>query len=295
MIKELVISLRPRLWYKNLILFIGLIFSLNLFDISMLLNAFYSFVIFCFISGSGYIVNDVIDKKSDKKHPENCKRPIASGRLNIIPAMIFAIILILVNLGFSYFISIKFLLITFAYLLLTLLYSLFLKKIAIIDVMTISIGFVLRTIAGCFAINVFVSPWLIVSSFLLALFLALGKRRYELISLKDNSSRSSMKNYSVYVIDQMINVTSTALIISYSLYTFLTQHYYLMITIPISIYGIFRYLFLTLEKNIGGSPELMFKDKPMLLCILLWIIIVILLLYKPIEISLLLQTLGFRQ
>ena len=101
MIKELVISLRPRLWYKNLILFIGLIFSLNLFDISMLLNAFYSFVIFCFISGSGYIVNDVIDKKSDKKHPENCKRPIASGRLNIIPAIIFAIILILVNLGFS--------------------------------------------------------------------------------------------------------------------------------------------------------------------------------------------------
>lgn len=278
MIKELVISLRPRLWYKNFILFVGLIFSLNLFNISMLLSAFYSFVIFCFISGSGYIINDIIDRESDKKHPKNCKRPIASGRLNIISALIFAIIIVFISLGFSYLINIKFMLITFAYLFLTLLYSLFLKKIAIVDVITISIGFVLRTIAGCFAINVFVSPWLIVSSFLIALFLALGKRRYELVSLK-KISRFSLNNYSVYMIDQMINVTSTALIISYSLYTFLTEHYYLMITIPISIYGIFRYLFLTYEKNIGGNPELMFKDKPMLLCILLWVIIVILILY----------------
>lgn len=281
MLKEILISMRPKQWYKNLILFAGLIFSLNLFNINMLLSVVFAFVLFCLLSGGEYIVNDILDIKKDKKHPKKSKRPIAAGKLNKHFALIFAIIsFIFVFIG-AHLINKEFLFISITYFVLILIYSLFLKDLIIVDVLTISIGFVIRAIAGALTIKVSISPWLIICTFLIALFLVLGKRRHELIILKSNAKnhRKNLKNYSIEMLDHMINISATLLIISYSLYTFLSNNLYMMLTIPFAIYGIFRYLFLIHKKNFGGEVELLFKDKGIIISLFLWIITIIILLY----------------
>ena len=171
--------------------------------------------------------------------------------------------------------------VSITYFLLILSYSLFLKHLIIVDILVISIGFVIRAIAGCIAINVFISPWLVICAFLLALFLALGKRRHELILLAENAKehRRILEGYSVEMLDQMISITTGALIISYSLYTFLTDNICMMFTIPLVIYGLFRYLFLVHSKNIGEEPEMLFKDKGMVICMVLWVVLVVAILY----------------
>jgi len=150
-----------------------------------------------------------------------------------------------------------------------------------VDLLVISIGFVIRAVAGCLAINVFISPWLIICAFLLALFLALGKRRHELVLLSENAKehRRILEGYSVEMLDQMISITTGALIISYSLYTFLADNNYMMLTIPFAIYGLFRYLFLVHARNFGGETEMIFRDKGMVLSMILWAVLVVLILY----------------
>ena len=147
--------------------------------------------------------------------------------------------------------------------------------------MVISIGFVIRAVAGCLAVNVFISPWLIICAFLLALFLALGKRRHELILLGEEAKghRKILEEYSTEMLDQMISITSGALIISYSLYTFLADNSYMMLTIPFAIYGLFRYLFLVHAKNFGGETEMIFRDRGMVLSLGLWVVLVVAILY----------------
>lgn len=171
--------------------------------------------------------------------------------------------------------------VSLAYFLLIILYSLFLKHIAIIDVLTISSGFVLRAIAGCLAIKVSVSPWLIICAFLVALFLALGKRRHELILMENSASshRKVLDGFSSEMLDKMMTIVTSVLIMSYSLYTFLTNNTGMMVTLPIIIYGIFRYIFLVHFKNVGGEPELLFKDKEMLICMALWVTSIAVMLY----------------
>lgn len=280
-LKELIISMRPKQWYKNLILFVGIIFSLNLFNLQMWNSVFIAFVLFCMLSGAEYIINDILDLEKDKVHPKKCKRPIASGKLKITYAFIFATILIITALTGAYFINILFFEISLAYFILILLYSLFLKHIVIIDVLTIALGFVLRAIAGCLAINVSISPWLIICAFLVALFLALGKRRHELVLLENNviNHRKVLEDSSPVLFEQMITIVTGVLIMSYSLYTFLTDYVWLMVTIPIVIYGIFRYLFLVHTQKLGGDPEILFKDLGILACIVLWTLTVINVLY----------------
>jgi len=150
-----------------------------------------------------------------------------------------------------------------------------------VDLLVISIGFVIRAVVGCLAINVFISPWLIICAFLLALFLALGKRRHELVLLAENAKehRRILEGYSVEMLDQMISITTGALIISYSLYTFLADNNYMMLTIPFAIYGLFRYLFLVHARNFGGETEMIFRDKGMVLSMILWAVLVVLILY----------------
>jgi len=281
LIKELITTMRPKQWYKNLVIFVGIIFSLNLLNFQMWLDVISAFAIFCMLSGSEYIINDIIDVEKDRKHPKKCKRPIASGRLKVSHALLFAIILIIVAGGGAYLINTQFLVVSITYFLLILSYSLFLKHLIIVDILVISIGFVIRAIAGCLAINVFISPWLVICAFLLALFLALGKRRHELILLAENAKehRRILEGYSVEMLDQMISITTGALIISYSLYTFLTDDICMMFTIPLVIYGLFRYLFLAHSKNIGEEPEMLFKDKGMVICMVLWVVLVVLILY----------------
>jgi 4-hydroxybenzoate polyprenyltransferase len=235
------------------------------------------------LSGSEYIVNDVLDAESDRKHPEKCKRPIASGRLKASRALLFSTLLMFAALGGAYIINMQFFIISVIYFLLMLSYSIFLKRLVIVDMLLISIGFVLRAVAGCFAINVLISPWLIICAFLLALFLALGRRRHELILLGTDvaSHRKTLEFYSVELLDHMINIITATLIMSYSLYTFLAESIYMMATIPLAIYGLFRYLLLIGKGNAGGSPELLFKDKGILVCIILWFVLVVLILYTP--------------
>lgn len=184
--------------------------------------------------------------------------------------------------GGAYLINKSFFVISACYLILILLYSLFLKYLVIVDLLVISVGFVIRAIAGCLAINLFASPWLIVCAFLLALFLALCKRRHELVLLGEEEAkrhRRTLEAYSMEMLDQMISVSSAALIISYSLYTFLADDIYLMLTIPFPIYGLFRYLLLVHAKNFGGETEMIFKDKGMVLCLVSWAVLVVAILY----------------
>ena len=183
--------------------------------------------------------------------------------------------------GGAYVINKSFFVISISYLLLILLYSLVLKHLIIVDLLVISVGFVIRAVAGCLAVNVFISPWLIICAFLLALFLAVGKRRHELILLGEEAKghRKILEEYSTEMLDQMISITSGALIISYSLYTFLADNNYMMLTIPFAVYGLFRYLFLIHAKNFGGETEMIFRDKGMVLCMILWVVLVVLILY----------------
>ena len=281
MLKELTTSLRPKQWYKNLIIFIGIIFSKNLLNHSMWLDVTSAFIIFCMLSGSGYIINDIADRKKDTMHPKKCKRPIASGTLNKHLAVLTAIILITTSLTWSYTINPLFFIASLTFFIMHNAYTFYLKKIILIDILAISIQFIIRAIAGCLAIGVFISPWLIICTFLLALFLALAKRRHELVLLGEDAKnhRKILEKYSTSLLDQMITITTSALIISYTLYTFLTDNIYLMATIPLAVYGLFRYMLLIHAKNFGGETEMIFKDKGILTCLILWIALVILILY----------------
>jgi 4-hydroxybenzoate polyprenyltransferase len=281
MFKDILISMRPKQWYKNLIIFIGIVFSINLLNFNLWINVISAFVVFCLLSGSIYIINDYSDINKDLNHPKKCKRPIASGRLKKSYALVFSVISIVIALLIAYSVNTPLLLISLIFFGLQLLYSLFLKEIIIVDILVISVGFVIRAIAGSLAITVLVSPWLIICTFLLALFLALGKRKHELILLKDKASnhRKILESYSEDMLDQMTNITTSVLIMSYSLYTFFTQNIYMMTTIPLAFYGIFRYMFLIHRTDVGGEPEMLFKDKGMVISIIIWIALIIGILY----------------
>lgn len=273
--------MRPKQWYKNLVIFIGIVFSINLLNLYLWIDAISAFAIFCILSGSIYILNDILDLEKDKNHPKKKERPLASGRLKVSNALFCAILFICIALFGAYLLNTEFFIISLVFFILILFYSLFLKEIIIVDIMVISTGFVLRAMAGALAIGVFVSPWLIICAFLLALFLALGKRRHELVLLKENASnhRKILGGYSKEMLDQMINITTSSLIMSYSLYTFFSGKIYIMITIPFAFYGLFRYIFLVHGKNMGGEPEMLFKDKGMAISIILWVIVVVSVLY----------------
>lgn len=277
--------MRPKQWYKNLILFVALLFSHNLFNKTALSYSVYAFVIFCVLSGSVYIINDIIDRKKDYLHPIKKNRPIASGKLGLLHAMIFMILLLSSSFILAFMISRSFGYISLTYFFLFLAYSLALKNIVIVDVLTIASGFVIRAISGAIAINVIFSPWLIICTFLLALFLALGKRRHELLILSNNANghRPILNSYSVIMLEQMISSTTAALIVSYSMYTFLTNNLYMMFTIPFAIYGLFRYLQIVHISKSGGEPELLFGDKGMLANFVLWGISVVIILYYQIR------------
>ncbi len=277
MIKAVLISLRPRQWTKNLIIFAGIIFTGNIFDVAKLTLAFSAFVVFCFLSGSIYMFNDLHDVEQDRMHPIKKNRPIVSGELNRSAALVIAVLLIIGAFALALWISPVLVLIAAAYLMLQIAYTLFLKNIVIIDVFAIAGAFVLRALAGTESISVSMSPWLLICTILLALFLALNKRRHEIRILGDGAAKHRMvlAQYSTALLDQMTSVVASATIIAYALYTFTspTSHKapYLMLSVPFVIYGVFRYEYLVFHDNQGGSPEeILFKDIPTLVNIGLW-------------------------
>ena len=289
-VANLLISLRPDQWTKNLIVFAALIFAVKLLDPAALALASAAFLIFCVLSGSVYLINDVSDREADRQHPLKRLRPIASGALGAGTALAWAISLSVVALAAAYALRPLFALTAAAYLALFVLYTSTLKHVVILDVMTIAIGFVLRAVAGGLVIGVPVSDWLLVCTILLALFLGLAKRRHELTMLADGASghRRILEEYDPYLLDQMIAIVAAATLVVYIIYCaspdtaerFGTE--LLVLTTPFPIYGIFRYLYLVHRKHGGGSPsDMLLRDRPLLGCVALWGIAVVLIIYRP--------------
>jgi 4-hydroxybenzoate polyprenyltransferase len=292
-LKYLFLAMRPQQWIKNLLLFMALIFSLNQhWSFENIGHAVYllgivtaGFALFCLISSAEYLINDLLDIEADRQHPTKRERPLASGRLNRTLTWTVAILLPVVAIPMSYWLSsatgsgFAFGIVATLYFLLALNYSLFLKKLVIIDVFALAGGFVLRAMAGAVVLGFPISPWLYICTLLLALFLALSKRRHELVSLGSNSGnhRQSLIEYTPKLIDEMIGLVTAATVVSYSLYTFsaenLPKNHTMMLTVPLVLYGIFRYLYLMHVKKMGGSlEEVLLKDKPLIATVFLWVV-----------------------
>jgi len=287
-IKYLILSMRPYQWIKNIVIFAAIIFSYNIFRWHMLIRVIAAFFLFCIFSGCVYIFNDLLDRESDRKHPLKSQRPIASGKLGQFTAVAGATAIGLGGFLLAWILGRRFFLIALSYFLLQIVYSYILKQAVILDVFSIACGFVLRVVAGAEVIHVPISSWLLICTMLLSLFLALSKRRHELVFLKDEASnhRKALKEYSPYLLDQMIAVVTSATVVAYALYTVApetVQKFHttrLIYTVPFVLYGIFRYLYLVHQKKEGGRPEeLLVMDKPLLVNILIYGLVVILILY----------------
>ncbi len=267
---------RPKQWVKNGFVFFALVYSKELFHFDALFKVFITFICFCLISSSVYILNDVVDYEKDLLHEKKKNRPIASGRVTRIQASYFMMGLIALAMFIitSTTKNMGVLLILLLYFLLTILYSFRLKKIEIIDVLCIATGFILRMVSGAVAINVVVSPWILICTLFLSLYLGYNKRRSELVLIKSDASkhREVLAHYSFEFISYLIAVTSSACILSYSLYTIIgTDFKYMYVTIPFAFYAMSRYEYLVIQKKEGDSPEdILLKDKPFIYCILLW-------------------------
>lgn len=257
-----------------------MVFAGRLFVPADLLKSVGAFVIFCMVSGAAYLFNDVRDAQSDRHHEAKRLRPVASGRLSAQAAAGTACVLVVVALALSTLLGRDFVAVIAAYLTLSAAYSLYLKHVVILDVMAVAAGFMLRAIAGAAAVDVEISAWLVICTIFLSLFLAVGKRRHELMFMTDSAAphRSVLADYSPQLLDQMIAVVATSTVIVYTLYTTSPEVQLkldttkLYITIPFVVYGIFRYLYLVHNRQEGGKPErVLFSDIPLLIDVLLWI------------------------
>jgi 4-hydroxybenzoate polyprenyltransferase len=286
---NLIRSLRPGQWTKNLFVFAAVVFAQRLSDPRAVAESIAAFLIFCALSGTVYLINDVVDRERDRRHPTKATRPIASGALSPRGAVFSATLIGATALVAAFALGLNFLLISAAYLFLLLAYSAVLKHVVILDVLTIASGFVLRAAAGAAAIAVPMSHWLLACTMLLALFIALSKRRHELTLLTDVAThhRPILVDYTPHLLDQMISVVTSSTLIAYIFYTIspeTTEKFgttLLTLTIPFPLYGIFRYLYLVHRRELGGSPaELVVNDGPLLACVVLWALSVILIIYR---------------
>jgi 4-hydroxybenzoate polyprenyltransferase len=287
--RALLVSLRPHQWAKNLVVLAALGFSKHLFDLDPLLRAGLAFAIFCALSGAVYLVNDLRDVELDRRHPRKRLRPVASGALAPRTAVVAAAVLLVVSLGTSLALGVGFALAALAFFALNIAYSFGLKDVVILDVLAISLGFVLRAVAGALAIDVHFSSWLLVCTILLALFLSLAKRRHEIVTLEAKASehRRTLAEYSSYLLDQMISVVTASCVMAYAFYTMAPetvekyQTERLALTIPFVLYGIFRYLYLVHRREQGGSPtDVLLTDRPLLVAVALWAVAVVAVVYS---------------
>jgi len=287
---NLLTSLRPGQWTKNLLVFAGLVFGQRLFDRTAVADAAGAFAIFCGLSGAVYLVNDIADRESDRRHPLKALRPIASGALPVPVAALAATVLAAAALAGAVALGRGFTIVAVVYLVLQGLYSAVFKHVVIMDVLTLAIGFVLRAAAGALAVQVEISHWLFVCTILLALFMALAKRRHEIVLLASGATdhRPILGEYSPYLLDQMISVVTASTLIAYIFYTVSPetqekfQTGWLGLTIPFPLYGIFRYLYLVHRREGGGSPaDMLLTDRPLLVCVALWVLAVVEIIYRP--------------
>lgn len=287
-IAALIALARPYQWIKNGLVLAALVFSRRLFDFNYAAIAVAATVGFCALSSTAYIINDIADREADRLNPEKRDRPLASGEIEVREAARFAIVLGVIAAVIALSLGRGFAGVAILYLALQFVYSTWAKREVVIDVIAVALGFVLRAFAGGVAIGVYVSPWLAFITFVLALLLVLGRRRHELIALGDGATahRGALAQYSVRLVDQMISIVAGATLVSYMIYTASaevetklgTSHLYL--TVPFVAFGILRYLYLIDERNEGGDPaRLLIGDKPLLICVILWIAADLMLLY----------------
>ena len=288
----LVRELRVRQWSKNLVLFAALIFSKNMLQLPLLLRSTAAFLVFCLLSGVVYTVNDLLDLQADRLHDVKRLRPLASGQLPLGAAVAAALVALAVALLVAARMGPRFLLISLGFLGFNLAYSLVLKNVVIVDVISISISFLIRAIAGVLAlhtsgIQLTISPWLLVVTFFLSLFLGLCKRRHEYRELHDAARhRSTLAAYSEELLNQLINIAATATLISYSIYTIWPQtveHFGttgLLYTIPIVVAGVSRYMYLVYQRNLGGDPsEVLLTEPSLWATVISWFVAVAIIIY----------------
>jgi len=240
-------------------------------------RSLFAFIIFCLITGSVYIINDIKDVEKDRLHPTKRFRPIASGTLSSRTALLISILLLSIFVSTSFFVNRPLGYLELLYIFINLLYTFYLKYVALIDVMVVAVGFVLRAIVGSIVINVPVSPWLVLCVFLMAFVLAFGKRRHELLTAC--TSRDCLSQYTEKMTEDLLNISASMLLMSYALYSF-SVHVYMMITLPFAFYGVFRFVQLIYLKNFGGEAELILKDRGSLANLVLWAFFVIVALYE---------------
>lgn len=284
--RALLRALRPKQWLKNGLVFLAFIFTIRQawrpFAPSswtpLLGDSVLAFLAFSAVSSAGYLVNDLRDIEADRLHPRKRRRPLAAGTLRPAIAVWAAVVLGAGGLGLGFALSWRFGLVLLAYGATTSAYSFGLKHIVIVDVLAIAVGFVLRAVGGAVVIAAPISPWLYLCTILGALFMALGKRRHELLLLGDDSAahRPSLDGYSAVFLDQLISVVTASTLVAYSLYTVtatnLPANHTMLATVPFVLYGLFRYLYLIYLRDEGGSPEdVLLRDRPLLIDIGLWL------------------------
>jgi 4-hydroxybenzoate polyprenyltransferase len=280
--------MRPTQWAKNAVLFAALIFSKHLFDPHAVGTVLGAFVAFCLVASAAYVMNDLRDCERDRQHPLKSQRPLPSGRISRTAAIALGIGSGLSGIGFAEWLGRDFATLTLVYFFLQVAYTFVLKEVVILDVMAIAAGFVIRAVAGGVVIGVPVSPWLVICTFLLALFLGFAKRRHELVLLEARATdhRRALREYSPYFLDQMMSVVTASTVVAYAIYTVSpevreklgTERLYL--TMPFVLFGIFRYLYLVHQKEEGGNPtQLLLRDAPLLIDVVLWVVTAAVLLY----------------
>jgi len=285
-VKDFIDCLRIRQWTKNILIFAALVFSQHVFQLEYVTRSILAFLIFSLAAGAVYIQNDILDIERDRKHPLKKERPLASGRMSIQAGWVLYSVLSITSLILAFLLRRDFGYVLLIYIVLQIFYSLFLKNVVILDVFIISTGFVLRVIAGGVVIDVLISHWILACTMLLSLFLALSKRRHEITLLADNAyeHRIILKEYTPYLLDQMIGVVSSATLVAYMIFTLsdttIAKFGNMILTMPFVLYGIFRYLYLVHRKNAGGQPEeILLTDIPLQLDILAYGIVAVLVIY----------------
>ncbi len=288
MLRIAVREMRLSQWSKNLVVLAGLIFAHQATVASQLGRAWAAVLAFCLLSSAVYVLNDIRDLQADRLHPRKRFRPLASGLLSVKDAWVLVVCLLLGGGAVAVALGRRFLLVVVAYFLLNVAYTLWLKRMVLIDVLSIAVGFVLRAVGGVVALRPepVISPWLLVSTLFLALFIAVGKRRNELLTLARDASRhrASLADYSPQLLDQMVPVVTGSTIITYALYAVTPGtpggSAGMVITVPFVLYGVFRYLYLVYRRGEGGAPaEMLLRDRPLQIDVLLWFVTVFLLLY----------------
>jgi 4-hydroxybenzoate polyprenyltransferase len=280
-------TMRPKQWTKNVFVWAALVFDLKLFQRGPFVATLVTFILFCLISSAVYIINDLVDIEKDRLHPEKRNRPLASGSLNPRLAAIAAIVIVVGCLPVAWMLGWQLLLILYGYLVLMIAYSFWLKNMVIIDVLTIAIGFVLRVAAGVIVVHAErFSPWMYVCMLLLALFLAVGKRRQEIILMQDNggTTRPILSEYNLRFVDEMLALVSASTVMAYASYTFsapnLPHNHAMMLTIPVVLYGLFRYLYLIHVKGETDPPDVVaLKDRGLQIDVVLFGVLVVLIFY----------------